>query len=98
MALNVVSNASPLMVFSKLNVLHLLKELYGRVEFPLSVYRETVSAGIRRGFADAQILDSFFLQNNWKREHYQFVKAENNPPLRNLMRVTRRGGFIPPDK
>ncbi len=35
MALNVVSNAGPLMVFSKLNVLHLLKELYGRVELPL---------------------------------------------------------------
>ena len=66
MALNVVSNAGPLMVFSKLNVLHLLKELYGRVEFPFSVYRETVSAGISRGFADAQILNSFFLQNNWK--------------------------------
>ena len=66
MALNVVSNAGPLMVFSKLNVLHLLKELYGRVEFPLSVYRETVSAGISRSFADAQILDSFLLQNNWK--------------------------------
>ena len=66
MALNVVSNAGPLMVFSKLNVLHLLKELYGRVELPFSVYRETVSAGISRGFADAQILNSFFLQNNWK--------------------------------
>lgn len=66
MALNVVSNAGPLMVFSKLNVLHLLKELYGRVEFPFSVYRETVSAGISRGFADAQILNSFLLQNNWK--------------------------------
>jgi len=66
MALNVVSNAGPLMVFSKLNVLHLLKELYGRVEFPFSVYRETVSAGISRGFADAQILKSFLLQNSWK--------------------------------
>jgi hypothetical protein len=66
MAINVVSNAGPLMVFSKLNVLHLFKGLYGRVEFPLSVYRETVSVGIRRGFADAQILNSFFLQNNWK--------------------------------
>ncbi|MEA3437378.1 MAG: hypothetical protein U9R43_12990 [Thermodesulfobacteriota bacterium] len=43
MALNVVSNAGPLIVFSKLNVLHLLKELYGRVEFPFSVYRETVN-------------------------------------------------------
>ncbi|MEA3359781.1 MAG: hypothetical protein U9R17_10330 [Thermodesulfobacteriota bacterium] len=65
MALNVVSNAGPLMVFSKLNILHLLKGLYGRIEFPLSVYRETVSVGIRRGFMDAQLLNSFLVQNEW---------------------------------
>jgi len=66
MAINVVSNAGPLMVFSKLNVLHLLKGLYGRVEFPLSVYRETVSVGISHGFTDAQLLNSFLKQNDWK--------------------------------
>jgi predicted nucleic acid-binding protein len=65
MAINVVSNAGPLMVFSKLNILHLLKGLYGRVEFPLSVYRETVSIGIQRGFTDAQVLNSFLMQNEW---------------------------------
>ena len=43
---SVVTNAGPLMVFSKLNVLHLLKELYGRVLFSPSVYRETVMAGM----------------------------------------------------
>jgi hypothetical protein len=42
MAIDVVSNAGPLMVFSKLNVLHLLKGLYGRVEFPLSVSPSTI--------------------------------------------------------
>lgn len=61
MAINVVSNAGPLMVFSKLNILYLLKEIYDRVEFSLSVYREIVSIGTRRGFADAQILNSFLL-------------------------------------
>ena len=66
MAINVVSNAGPLMVFSKLNILHLLKELYVRVELPLSVYREIVSVGIRRGFTDAQVLNSFLMQNEWK--------------------------------
>ncbi|MEA3280134.1 MAG: DUF3368 domain-containing protein [Thermodesulfobacteriota bacterium] len=65
MAINVVSNAGPLMVFSKLNILHLLKGLYGRVEFPLSVYRESVSVGIQRGFTDAQVLNSFLMQNEW---------------------------------
>lgn len=66
MALNVISNAGPLMAFSKLNILHVLKDLYGRVEFPFSVYRETVGIGIRHGFADAQILNSFLIQNKWK--------------------------------
>lgn len=66
MAIIVVSNAGPLMVFSKLNIMYLLKEIYGRVQFSFSVYRETVSIGIRRGFADAQILNSFLLQNKWK--------------------------------
>lgn len=66
MAINVVSNAGPLLVFSKLNILHLLKELYVRVELPLSVYRETVSVGIRRGFTDAQVLNSFLMQNEWE--------------------------------
>ena len=40
MAIIVVSNAGPLMVFSKLNILYLLKEIYGRVEFSLSVQRK----------------------------------------------------------
>ena len=61
MAIIVVSNAGPLMVFSKLNIMYLLKEIYGRVEFSFSVYRETVSIGTRRGFADAQILNSLFV-------------------------------------
>jgi len=45
MAISAVSNAGPLMVFSKLNILYLLKELYGQVEVPLSVYRETGELG-----------------------------------------------------
>ena len=59
MALNVVSNAGPLIVFSKLNILHLIKELYGQVEFPPAVYKEAVQVGIRHGFPDAQALDLF---------------------------------------
>ena len=38
----VVSNAGPLMVLAKLNVLHLLKQLYGRVHFSQSVYDGTI--------------------------------------------------------
>ena len=34
----VVSNAGPLVAMAKLSLLHLLKELYGRVYFSRSVY------------------------------------------------------------
>lgn len=61
----VVTNAGPLMVFSKLNVLHLLKALYGRVHFSVSVYQETVTAGMRLGFPDARTLRLFLKQNKW---------------------------------
>lgn len=66
MAIRVVSNSGPLMVFSKLNILHLLKGLYGRIEFPVSVYRETVESGIRRGFADAHVLSLFLSHHRWE--------------------------------
>ena len=42
----VVSNAGPLMVLAKLNLLHLLKQMYGRVQITSAVYQETVLEGI----------------------------------------------------
>lgn len=66
MAMIVVSDAGPLIVFSKLNILHLLKELYGRIEFPFAVYKEAVQSGIRYGFSDAQVLYHFLMQNRWE--------------------------------
>lgn len=62
MSESVVSNAGPLMAFAKLNLLYLLKQMYGRVHFPSSVYHEVVVEGIRRGFEDAHILRLFFSQ------------------------------------
>lgn len=62
----VVSNAGPLMVLSKLNLLHLLKELYVEVLIPDAVYEETVINGIRHGFEDAYTLRLFLNQTNWK--------------------------------
>ena len=62
----VVTNAGPLMVFSKLNVLHLLKELYGRVHIPVSVYQEAVTVGMQRGFQDARSFHLFLKQNRWR--------------------------------
>lgn len=55
----VVSNAGPLMVLAKLNLLHLLKELYHRIHFTESVYEETVNEGMRQGYEDAQTLSLF---------------------------------------
>ncbi|MCD6336016.1 MAG: DUF3368 domain-containing protein [Candidatus Latescibacteria bacterium] len=55
----VISNAGPLMAFAKLNLLHLLKQMYGRVYFPSAVYQEVVIEGIRRGFEDAHTLRLF---------------------------------------
>jgi hypothetical protein len=61
----VVSNAGPLMVLSKLHLLHLLKELYGYVHIPRSVYDEVVTEGLRQGYEDAQTLRRFLNQMGW---------------------------------
>ena len=64
----VVSNAGPLMVLAKLNLLHLFKELYGRVHIPRSVYDETVTEGMRQGHEDARTLLLFLNQVGWNPE------------------------------
>ena len=61
----VVCNAGPLMALAKLNLLHLLKELYGHVHIPRSVYDETVTEGMRQGYEDARTLFLFFNQVGW---------------------------------
>jgi len=66
MSETVVANAGPLMALAKLNLLHLLKQLYGQVQFPRSVYEEVVVKGIRRGFEDAHTLQRFLNQESWK--------------------------------
>jgi len=62
----VVANAGPLMVLAKLNLLHLLKQLYGRVSLPQSVFEEVVVEGMRRGFEDAHTLQLFLSQEGWQ--------------------------------
>jgi len=61
----VVSNAGPLMVLSKLHVLHLLPALYGRVHIVQSVYDEVATVGIREGYQDAHTLSLFLDQIQW---------------------------------
>ena len=65
----VVSNAGPLMVLSKLHLLHLLKVLYGRVHIAESVYNKVITTGMREGHADARTLFLFLNQMQWKPEH-----------------------------
>lgn len=62
----VVANAGPLMALAKLNLLHLLKQLYGQVWLAKSVYEEVVIGGMRRGFEDARTLQRFLSQEGWE--------------------------------
>jgi predicted nucleic acid-binding protein len=55
--LAVVSDASPLIILSKLGRLSLLTRLYDRVLIPQAVHREAVVAGLREGHADAIAID-----------------------------------------
>jgi predicted nucleic acid-binding protein len=71
----VVTNAGPLMLFAKLNILHLLKELCGKINFPRSVWEECVTAGIQLGFSDAYTLRSFLSQNHWHPESSILIPA-----------------------
>jgi len=49
----VVSNAGPLIHLAKINLLHLLKDLYQEVAIPQEVKVETVDRGIEKGLPDA---------------------------------------------
>jgi len=64
----VVCDAGPLLVLAKLNVLHLLAGLYGRVHLARSVYEEIVTEGMRRGHEDAWTLSLFLDQMGWEPE------------------------------
>jgi predicted nucleic acid-binding protein len=62
----VVADAGPLIALAKLNVLHLLKALYGEVHVPTAVYDETIVVGMQQGFEDAQTLRLFLEQEGWE--------------------------------
>lgn len=72
----VITNAGPLVALAKLNLLHLLKQLYGRVQFPRSVYEEVVIEGIKRGFEDAHMLRLFLSQERWEPTEVEDVPAD----------------------
>lgn len=76
----VVSNAGPLMVLAKLNILHLLKALYVRVHISRSVYDEVVTEGALQGYEDARTLQFFLNQMGWEPE--DIAPAETPVELR----------------
>ena len=63
--MEVISNSGPLMALGKLNLLYLLKRLYGKVIISDSVYKETVTAGKIKGAQDALTIELFLTQNKW---------------------------------
>jgi len=65
----VAIDSGPLMVLAKLNLLHLLKELYGEVHIAKSVYDEVVVEGLHQGYDDAQTLKLFLEQTGWNPEN-----------------------------
>jgi predicted nucleic acid-binding protein len=60
-----VTNTGPLIALAKLNHLHLLPALYGRLIVPRSVYRESIRVGQARGYTDADIIESFLDERRW---------------------------------
>jgi predicted nucleic acid-binding protein len=73
----VVSDAGPLIVLAKLNVLHLLKALYGCVHVAQSVYDEVVVEGMRAGHEDAKAVHLFLAQTHWPIDQ---LSSEEIPP------------------
>jgi len=49
----VVTNSGPLMALAKLGLLHLLSQLYGKVDMPEAVYDEVVLSGRAQGYSDS---------------------------------------------
>jgi len=59
-----VSNASPLIYLARLGKLHLLKDLYGRVQIPSEVKMETIERGKAKGYPDAYVIEEA-LNHGW---------------------------------
>ena len=61
-----ICDSGPLMALAKLNLLPLLKKLYGEVCITEGVYYESVTQGKNRGYEDAQTIELFSNKQGWK--------------------------------
>lgn len=63
--MNAVIDTGPLLVFAKLQRLHLLDKLFQAVLIPQQVYHEAVITGLQRGYLDAAHLQAFLASHHW---------------------------------
>lgn len=59
-----ISNASPLIYLARLGKLHLLKDIYEKVQIPQEVKIETVDRGKAKGYSDAYVIEEA-LSEGW---------------------------------
>lgn len=76
-----ISDSSPLILFSKLDKLNLLKKLYSKVWIPEEVFREVVERGKKEGYADAYLIErnieKFILVKELKEKYLRQAKELN---------------------
>lgn len=60
-----VIDTGPLLVFAKLQRLHLLGKLYPDLLIPDVVHHEAVTVGLERGYPDAVHLQAFLVSHPW---------------------------------
>lgn len=75
-----VSNSSSLIYLAKTRRLHLLKDLYGSIKIPPSVYDEVVVEGEKRGFEDAlrvkEVIEKYLTIDRPEEELLEEVKKK----------------------
>lgn len=59
-----VSNATPLIYMARLGRLHLLEEIFSRIQIPPEVKIETVDRGKSKGYSDAYVIE-YALNEGW---------------------------------
>ena len=64
--MEVICDSGPLMALGKLNLLYLLRRLYGKVVISNAVYKEAVTSGRLKGYQDASTIELFLNQNRWE--------------------------------
>lgn len=60
-----VIDTGPLLVFAKLQRLHLLEMLYTHLWIPTAVHHESVTIGLECGYADAVQLQAYLVNHRW---------------------------------